>query len=309
MEQLTHQIEFSLHYYIPYSLDMLEGKPYLLYFLEKKHGFHFLQDESRIPPDSIFRGAINFQGASYLFYEVLSVEIEFLSTEKEDLWRVTPYEILYTRYVTHFPVHHSCVDLFKNFPGLCFVHDVEVPVVAYLGLGSSEIKEQILLQSKNKKNGIFGEGYYFSDYTQAEHDALFKRDDFLIRLDNIGLNDKNVTDTEVVLKNERFYYHERDIGDGNGCSPTNYVIYYYDEESVYLKSKSSHHCKVDIQKRKEDGYVMRYLLFLNKNSHVKRKGYDSYAYDSTYMLVSSDSILCLSYHLIKKNKSILHGDA
>lgn len=301
---LEDHVEFPLRYYVPFSIEHLD-QSYLLYFLEKKHGLHFIQNLRSIPPDSTYRGAINHQGASYLFYEVRNVEIEFLSTEKEDLWRVTPYEILYTRSVTDIPIHHVCIDFFKSFPSFCFVEDHEVPIVAYVGLGASEIKEQILLQSKNEKSGLFGEGHYFYDYKRALQDAKYKMDDFLVRLDNPGLTDKDFTDTIISIKGDRFYHADHDLGDATGCQST-YVLYYYDEASIYLKSKKPHQCKVDQVNRTEDGYVMRYLLFLKKHAFTKRKGYDSYAYDSTYMVRQSDDFICLSYHSIKKNKENLH---
>ena len=304
---LGQHVEFTQRYYIPFSIEHIEDEAYLLYFLEKKHGLHFLKDIAILPPDSIYRGVLNHQGASYLFYEVRNVEIEFLSTEKEDLWRVTPYEILYTRFVMDIPIHHGCTDFFKSFPRLCFVEEHEVPMVAYVGLGASEIKEQILLQSKNHRVGIFGEGHYFYDYTHALQGSIYKMDDFLVRLSNPGLSDQDIQDTTITIRDGRFYHATHDLGDATGCHDATYVLYYYDKESIYLKSNKSHHCSIDKTIRTEDGYVMRYLLFLKKNSMKKRKGYDSYAHDLTYMVRSSDHFLCLSYHSIKKNKHILHG--
>jgi hypothetical protein len=285
----------------------VEDQAYRLYFLEKKHGLHFIQSETSLPPDSSYRGSLNYKEASFLFYEVQNVEIEFLSTEKDDLWRVTPYEILYTRTVTDIPIHHLCIDLFKYFPGLCFVDEHEVPVVAYLGLGASEIKEQILLQSKNDRKGLFGQGHYFYDYKRALQDARYKMDDYLIRLDNPGIQD--FQDTVIDLREGRFYQGKHDLGDASGCLPVTYTLYYYDEESIYLKSNKPHHCKIDQVTRKEDGFVMRYLLFLKNHTFTKRKDYDSYAYDSTYMVRNADDFICLSYHSIKKNKEDLHGES
>ncbi len=303
---LEHHVEFAQRYYLPFSIEHHEDQAYLLYYLEKKHGLHFLQTLSLLPPESTYRGVINHNGSSYLFYEVRNIEIEFFSTEKEDLWRVTPYEILYTRTVTDIPISHGCIDFFKNFPRLCFVEDHEVPMVAYVGLGASEIKEQILLQSKNLREGIFGEGHYFYDYERALQDAVYKMDDYLIRLDNPGLTDEDVRDTKITIQSGRFFHGSHDLGDATGCQPATYVLYYYDSESIYLRSNKPHRCKIDQVTRTEDGYVMRYLLFLKKHTLKKRKGYDSYAYDSTYMIRRSDDFLCLSYHSIKKNKQILH---
>lgn len=311
MDQLTNIIEFSKRYYIPFMVDQLEGRQYILYYLEKLHGLHFIQDIKHLPPDSLFRGAVNWNAASYIFYEVRSIEIEFLSTEKQDLWRVTPYEILYTRMVTETPINHSCIDFFKSFPDFCFISDNEAPVIAYLGVGASEIKEQILLQNKNEKMGMFGQGYYFTDYKKAEHAAMYKEetDDYLLRLENKnGFSDNDVEDTQITLKDGKFYHHAYYLGDAGECHDVSYVLYYYDDANIYLKSSKPHECKKESKRRTEDGYVMRYLLFLKKHTHTKKKDYDSYAYDSTYMVRQTDNFVCLSYHSIKKNKGIIQDE-
>ena len=231
-------------------------------------------------------------------------------SEKDHLWKVTPYEILYTRKVCDVTIDSECIDLFKAYPELCFVKDHEVPAVAYLGIGVSEINEQMLLQTLNDKHGIFGQGYYFKDYDNALYDTYYKEetDDFLIRLENKShLSDKDLKDSSVHIEKNAFYHHKHYLGDVPECKTgLKYFIYYYDDDVIYIKSVKPNECKKEVSLRKEDGYVMRYVLFLKKHlntntiSNAKKGGADSYAYDSTYMIKNADDFICLSYHFIKK---------
>jgi hypothetical protein len=289
--------------------------PYWVYYLEhSKHkpSLHFAT-RKQFPTDH-YRGSLNMNQiqTSYLFYELKHVD-DFTSSDQEVLWKVTPYEILYTREVVGIPIHPDCIQLFKAYPKLCFVEDDEdedkdliheVPVVSYLGVGASEIQEQILLQS-NQKVGPLGKGYYFKKYEDALYDAYYKEDtENLIEFENKShLDDRTIQDDRVVLKGNSFYHGRHYLGDSNACNKNlNYSIYYYDEEVIYLKSNKPHHCETEVQLRKESGYVMRYILFL-KNHRIgsnPKKGFDSYASDSTYMIKNADHFNCLSYHFIKK---------
>jgi hypothetical protein len=310
MDDLSKDIEYENHIYIPYSIEKLDDMSYIVFYLENKKGkeLSFLTNKN-FPNPHVFKGCINWNetSTSYLFYELEVIEREFLKAEEEDLWKVTPYEILYTRMVTDLPIHTKCVDFFKAFPSLFFVEDNEVPIVTYIGVGVSELNEQILLQNKNEKKGILGKGYYFTTYENAEYDALYKEnDDDLIRLENkLSMSDKDFQDTSVYIKDHYFYHHSYKLGKVPRCNESlNYFIYYYDQEVIYLKSKHPHACKIEtetqVKLRKEDGCVMRYVLFLKKHFIGKSKGYDSYAYDSHYMIRHSDHFICLSYHSIKK---------
>jgi len=303
MDDLTFKIEYEDVVYIPYSLETLNGIPFLVYYLENSNGLRFIQHKKKVEKLG-YKGALNWNKKSYLFYEKTNVESEFLATTENDLWKVTPYEILYPRNVCEYSIHDECIELFKAYPGLCFVKEAEVPVVAYVGIGVSEMNEQILLQSMNHKHGIFGKGYYFKDYDNASYDASYKEDtdDFLIRLENKKhLTDKDFKDRTVRIEKNAFYHRTHFLGNIPSCNKNiKYFIYYYDEDVIYIKSLKPNECKKEITLRKEDGYLMRYVLFLKKHLNHKKGSADSYAYDSTYMLNNADDFICLSYHLIKK---------
>jgi hypothetical protein len=271
--------------------------------MEHRNGIMFIERKDKLPREHLYRGVLNWKKKSYLFYEISIVDSEFLVTEKEDLIKVTPYEILYTRTVCEEAIHSDCTELFKAYPELCYMKEYEVPIVAYIGIGVSEINEQILLQTVNEKMGVFGQGYYFKDYDNAVYDAYYKEetDDYLIRLENKGLSDKDIIDTSVRIEKNAFYHRKHFLGNVPHCDTgLKYFIYYYDEEVIYIKSLKPNSCKKEVSLRKEDGYVMRYILFLKKHLNTKKSGGDSYAYDSTYMIKNADDFICLSYHFIKK---------
>jgi len=307
MEGLSSTQDYDDRVYIPYRIEILDESQYMIYYLQRvKDKLEFLTKKT-FANSAKYQGAINWKERkrTYLFYEMTHPEDEFVSSDQEDLWKVTPYEILYTREVSGIPIHPDCVELFKSVPSLSLIEEQEVPVVAYIGLGESDIKEQILLQSKNEKIGIFGKGYYFNNYENALYDAYYKEetDDYLIRLENTShLKDHDIQNDQVQLKGNSFYHGSHYLGESSECNRNvKYFIYYYDDEVIYLKSHKPHDCKKEIQLRKESGYVMRYILFLKKHCIQKRgSNADSYASDSIYMVKNTDHFICLSYHFIKK---------
>jgi hypothetical protein len=306
MDALSKQVEFKDHVYIPYSIESLDDMSYVVFYLEKKKGkdLHFIPHKNF--SSKLFKGSISWNQKSFLFYEMIPMEREFLRADEEDLWKVTPYELLYTRSVADISIDSECVDFFKNFPELFTVskNENEIPIVGYLGIGESELNEQILLQNKNEKKGFLGQGYYFTTYENAEYEALYTedRDDLIIRLENTSrMNDADFRDDSVYIKDHRFYHYSHELGEVPKCNESvSYLIYYYDKEVIYLKSTRPHGCKKEVKLRKENGFVMRYVLFLKKHLVGKGKDHDSYAYDSTYMIHNSDHFICLSYHSIEK---------
>lgn len=305
MDNLSNNIDYTDHIYIPYSIEKTNNLEYIVFYLEKIDKELCFLRKKKLPNIHVFKGVINWNNISYLFYEIVRIESEFLKAEEEDLWKVTPYELLYTRSVINISIHLECIHFFKNFPDL-FLMEEEVPIVAYIGIGESELNEQILLQNKNEKKGMLGKGYYFTTYENAEKDSLYtdEKKDNLIRLENkLKLNNKDFQDTTVYIKDHKFYHYNNYLGDVPLCNESlHYFIYYYDKEVVYLKSLKPHHCKKEIKLRKENGFVLRYVIFLNNTFIGKGKGYDSYSYDSQYMIRNPDNFICLSYHSIKKNK-------
>jgi hypothetical protein len=306
MDGLSSEIEYDDLVYIPYTLETLNKTPFLVYYLENKNDTEigFVHRENKLPHEHIYMGVLNWKNKSYLFYQIGNQDNEFLPTETGDLLKVTPYEMIYSRQVGESKIQIECTELFKAFPNLCFVKENEVPVVAYLGIGVSEINQQILLQTLNEKHGLFGKGYYFKDYEDALYDAYYKEDtdDFLIHLENKRrLTDKEIKDTSVRIEKNAFYHRTHFLGNVPRCNKDlKYFIYYYDDEVIYIKSLKPNGCKKELSLRKEDGYIMRYVLFLKKHSNTKKSGADSYAADSTYMIKNADDFICLSYHLIKK---------
>ena len=296
-------VEYEDHVYVPFRIEYVSETPYLVFYLEpSKHTLKFVQRNERL--DQGYKGALNLNNRSYLFYEITQTEREFLSSDQEPWWKVTLYELLYTREVAGYTIHPECVDLFKAYPTLGILDGYETPIVSYIGVGVSEINEQILLVSKNEKVGVFGKGYYFTSYENALYDAYYKEetDDYLLKLENTShLDEHHILNEHVLIKDHSFYHGTHYLGKVPDCKKNiKYFIYYYDDEVIYLKSTKPHECKKEIQLRKESGYVMRYILFLKNHSLVKKSGMDSYASDSNYMVKSPDDFICLSYHFIKK---------
>ena len=303
MDALSKHIEFKDHVYIPYQLDSLDNMDYRVFYLEHKKEKELCFLSRKTFSSNAFKGCINWNQKSYLFYEIDMGEREFLVADEEDLWKVTLYELLYTRTVADLPIHLECIEFFKAFPEIGLT-DGETPIIGYLGIGESELNEQILLQNKNEKKGVLGKGYYFTTYENAEYDSMYKEDtdDHLIRLENkYHRSDSHFQDESVYIKDHRFYHHSHELGEVPNCNESlSYIVYYYDKDVIYLKSTKPNRCTKEVKLRKEKGYVMRYVLFLKKHLIGKNKGYDSYAYDSTYMIRNSDNFVSLSYHSNKK---------
>ena len=138
----------------------------------------------------------------------------------------------------------------------------------------------------------------------ALNEANYERDtnDYLLKLKNISVTDSLIDDVEITIKDDKFFINNMFIGDvPKHCDQTaKYILYYYDKEVVYLKSDKPNHCELTNTKR--DGIVIRYVMFLKRHwiGARSRKEYDSFAYNSIYMIKSSENFACISYHLYKK---------
>jgi hypothetical protein len=236
-------------------------------------------------------------------------EGDFLPTQDDKLWKVVSFEILYSKRVLDIDIDKKIINFFKNYPNmLCISKDnykIEVPVVGYVGIGKEELNEQIILQKTNNVDGIFKRGYYFFDYKNAIDDANYEieHDEYLLKLNNISVSDSLIDDLSINIRDDKFFINNNIyIGDvPKHCNQSaTYKLYYYDNEVVYLKSNKPHNCI--LTKKKRDGIVIRYVLFLNRHwiGPKSRKNYDSFSYNSTYMIKSSENFACISYHLIYK---------
>ena len=276
---------------------------YLL--LKKRNTFTFEKTKDyKEYKDYKYKGSILFENENYIFLEDSQSEGNFLPTPDDNhWWKVLPFEILYSKKVLDFDIDEKVVNFFKNYPKLLSMNKDEVPVVGYVGVGKDDLNEQIILQSKNNIDGIFKRGYYFLDYKEALNDANYGReDDHLIKLKNISVTDSLIDDLDITIKEDQFFINNMFIGDvPKHCDQkAKYMLYYYDKEMVYLKSDKPNRCELSTKQR--DGIVIRYVLFLNRHwiGPKSRKGYDSFAYNSMYMIKSTENFACISYHLYKK---------
>ena len=56
--------------------------------------------------DYTYKGTLFWNDENFIFYEI-NDKVGFIPTYFEDSWwKVTPYEIIYTKEVLHFPIDH-----------------------------------------------------------------------------------------------------------------------------------------------------------------------------------------------------------
>ena len=285
-------------------------QPYIYFLCKKKNTLQFevTEDIEEFKKKYEYKGNIHFEGENYAIFEEIQLEGDFLPTMSDKLWKVLSFELLYSKKVFDVEVDKKVVHFFRNYPNmLCYAKDgykIEVPVVGYVGVGEGELNEQIILQKQNNKNGTFKRGYYFLDYEGALHDANYEKenDEYLLKLKNISVTDSLIDDLSIIIKDDKFFINHIFIGDvPPHCNKeATYTLYYYDKEVVYLKSNKPNHCVVNNKKR--DGIVIRYVMFLNRHwiGPKSRKNYDSFSYNSVYMIKSTENFACISYDLYKK---------
>jgi len=285
-------------------------QPYI-YFLFPKNNmitFEKTKDYTEYKRDYKYSGCIFFENENYILFEESESEGNFLPmTDDKRFWKVLSYEILYTKKVLDFDIDKKVINFFKKYPKLLSITSgdkIEVPVVGYVGIGKDDLNEQIIMHTKNNVDGIFKRGYYFLDYKDALNEAMYERDndDYLLKLKNISVSDTLIDDVDIAITDDKFFINNIFIGDvPKHCNQkAKYILYYYDKEVVYLKSDKPNHCELTNKQR--DGIVIRYVMFLNRHwiGSRSRKEYDSFAYNSIYMIKSSENFACISYHLYKK---------
>ena len=275
-----------------------------------------------------YKGCIVHNNENYLLYEIKLPESEILPIyNKDSWWKVLPFELIYSKKVIHFKVDSLCTNFFINHPNLLYLftnnYKYEVPIVAYIGTGESQINNYILLE-ENHKNGKHGKGFYFTSLEEAYFNSLYDNleptDTILKLLNNKYIHDLTpITDRIVIVKHDKLYLNNTFIGDlPTNCNSKNeFKLHSYNEDFIYLSSsKSLKKCKNkrnEYIKRKENGCLLKFILFL-KNSkvvvHKKGSNYDSYCsgkmkgnWFPTYMTKNS-TFECISYHLVDKDNTI-----
>ena len=275
-----------------------------------------------------YKGCIFHNNENYLLYEIKLLESEIIPIYKDDSWwKVLPYEIIYTKKVINFKVDSSVIHFFMNHQNLLYlfnkINKHEVPIVAYIGTGESQMNNYILLD-QNYKNGKHGKGFYFTSleeaYFHSLYDNLEPTDTILKILNNKYINDLTpISDRTIKVKDNKFYMNDVFIGDiPNNCKNNGeFKLHSYNEDYIYLSSsKSLKNCKnkrKEYIKRKENGCILKFVIFL-KNSKIviKKKGRHYHSYCSgkmndnwfpTYMTKTS-TYECISYHLIDKDNTI-----
>ena len=229
------------------------------------------------------------------------------TTDDKHFSKVLPFEILYSKKVLDIEIDEKIVNFFKHYHKFCYItknnYKLEVPVVGYVGIGKDDLNEQIILQTKNNVEGMFKRGYYFLEYQDALKEANYERDndDYLLKLENISVTD-SLEDVTITIKDDKFFINDIFVGDvPKHCNQkAKYILYYYDKDVVYLKSDRPNHCELTNKKR--DGIVIRYVMFLKRHwiGPRSRKEYDSFSYNSVYMIKSTENFACISYDLYKK---------
>ena len=293
-----------------YGVDFII-QPYIYFLCRKKNTLQFEQadDLEQFKQEYKLKGNIYFENENYAIFEHKQIEGDFLPiTRDNSLWKVLSFEILYSKRVMNVDVDKKVIHFFKNYPNmLCYASDgykIESPVVGYVGVGEEELNEQIILQKQNNKDGNFKRGYYFLNYEDAINDAIHEKenDEYLLKLKNISVSDSLIDDLTISIRDDKFFINNIFIGDvPTHCNKeATYTLYYYDKEVVYLKSNKPNHCIVNNKKR--DGVVIRYAMFLNRHwvGPKSRKNYDSFSYNSVYMIKSTENFACISYDLYKK---------
>jgi len=294
---------------IIYGIDKII-QPYIYFLCTKKDTIQFVQSDNHKEYmrdyDHSYKGCIFFENENYVIYEYTETEGDFLPTDYDSkIWKVLSFEILYSKKILDIDIDKKLTHFFKQFPDLLCINindtKIEVPVIGYVGIGKEDLNEQIVLQNKNNIGGMFKRGYYFFDYKEASHYANYEidHDEYLLKLKNISVTD-SLIDFTVTMKDDKFFINNIFIGDVPiHCNKNaKYTLYYYDKDVVYLKSNVPNKCASSKEKR--DGIVIRYVLFLNRHyiGPKSKKNYDSFSYNSIYMIKSTENFACISYHLI-----------
>ncbi len=270
-----------------------------------------------------YKGTMDYNNENMIVYEIIidnnSLEPTYFS---DSWWKVTPFEILNSQKVLHFKIDQYIIDFFKNNPQFFYLFNnnvrYEVPIVGYLGIDSIELNEQILLGDINYKNDEFGRGYYFETLEEAYFNSLYsnsKSNEYIIKLINHNyINELTPLDKfNITIKDNKFYYNSIFIGDvPENCNTYKYTFFKYNKDYIYLKSsKKMTICGRDYSKRKNEGCILRYVLFLKNCSYHKKSGFNSYFsfkkspyWFPYYMIKNQNQANIISYHFSENSPKI-----
>ena len=277
-----------------------------------------------------YKGCIEHNDENYLLYEMKLYDNGMIPIyNKDSWWKVLPFELIYSKKVLNFKVDSMSTHFFINHPNLLYLfnetYKYEVPIVVYIGTGESLLNNYILLD-ENYKNGKHGKGFYFTSleeaYFHSLYDDLEPTDTLLKLLNNKYINDLTpIVDRKIKIKNKKFYLNDIFIGDvPSNCKyskTAQFTLHNYSEDYIFLKSSHSlKNCKNkrnEYIKRKENGCILKFVLFLKKTKvviHTKSKQYDSYCsgkmkdnWFPSYMAKTS-MFECISYHNVDKENTI-----
>ena len=287
--------------------------------------------------DHKYMGTLQYNDENIIVYELILTDNGITNTYYNDSWwKVLPYEIIYTHKVLQFDIDPYYVRFFKENPQFLYVFNgdvkFEVPVVAYLGIDKEELNTQLLMSDINYKDGKYGKGYYFLTLEEAYYRSLYND---LTPLDNIIKipNNKYITyntpldNANITMNNDKFYLNTVYIGDvPKYCEKGEFTLHKFNNSHIYLQSnrklKLCNYSHELFVKKNEEGYILRYALFLKKHNYEKTRGYDSFFclkskpyYFPYYMIKDMENSSLISYHntkdseidttyMTKKNKAI-----
>lgn len=340
----------KITHFLIYSIDTIET-PYIY--------FHMIKDKNTIKMPTMFIKSIddckkfmntNFKSFDHKYigtmeyyddnivvYELYLTDNGITNTYYNDSWwKVLPFELIYTHKVLQFDIDSYYINFFKQNPQFLYVFNknikYEVPVVAYIGIDKEELNTQLLLSEINYKNGKYGNGYYFGTLEEAYYRSLYNDltpVNNLIKLPNKRYITYNtpLDNVNITIKENKFFLNNIFIGDvPDYCVNAEFTLYKFNTSFIYLQSnKHLKLCKYTpdlFVKKYEEGYILRYVLFLKKHSYDKKRGYDSFFcvkskpyYFPYYMIKDMSNISLISYHntkhkdidtnyMLKKNKEI-----
>jgi len=324
---LLYVIEKGPNPYVYYLMNKVNDIITLptFYLKSVKDSFEYMKDTFQKSTYK-YKGCIFHNDENYLLFELDLFDGGMIPIyHKDTWWKVLPFELIYTKKVLQYKIDSACSSFFANHPNLLYLfnktHKYEVPIVAYIGTGESLLNNFILLD-ENQKNGIYGKGYYFTSleeaYFHSLYDDLEPKDTLLKLLNNKYINDLTpVTDRKITIKHNKFYMNGTFIGEvPSHCGKSNeFTLHNYDENFIYLKASGSlKQCRNKRNlyfKRKEDGCLLKYVVFLKHSKIVLNKmakKYDSYTgihnHFLSIMVKNSINFECISYHIVNKENVI-----